>query len=364
LSTPCAAVNERTENAGHGAVFFQAAAATAPRGVRLEPWVGAEGLGIIGFTERASGESDADAAARLGDAMGLAMLAPPSSLDVASARGELLRAGGDGPHALLEALLESLAPAHLGALAPRGTSTSLQAASREAVAARQRELLRLPHRLAVLSPTTASDAAFVTRSLSRWLKSPDGQHPSPCEAEVGPPTRGEVTVAPGVAPEGAYLAFRVPSKFAAEASLLAELLNAPGGMLARTLSEPDLVGAARARLFGTTSARALVVQLSAFEGREQEALTRVQTLFARLATGAGPSAPEIEAAVTRLRTSRRLAALDPRYRLLELLEAAPAAAVDPNGVRKLVSTLRPEAAIVARTITRPSTGTGKTPTSR
>jgi hypothetical protein len=365
VTTPCATVSERTDNVGHAAVLFAAAAAKATRAVRLEPWVGAEGLGILGFAERAAGEADAETAARLGDALGQALVAPPSAVDVATARAELLKAAGFEPHPLLDALLENLAPGHVGALAPRGNVTSLQAASREAVLARQRELLRLPHRLAILSPTNANDAGGATRALSRWLKTPDAPRPSPCESEVSPPLRGDLSLAPGDAPEGNYVAFRISPKFGNEASLLAELLNLPGGALARTLADPDLAGAARALVFGTASARALVVQVSAFEGREQEALTRIQKLFERLASGAVLTPAEIEAAVARHRSARRLAALDPRYRLVQLLEPAAVPAVDATALRRLTASLRPEAAVIGRVGARatPAPG-GKNPTSR
>jgi hypothetical protein len=156
----------------------------------------------------------------------------------------------------------------------------------------------------------------------------------------------------GTATEGSYIAFRIPAKAGAEASLLAELLNLPGGALARTLADPDLVGAARALVFGTSSARALVVQVSAFEGRETEALSRVQRLFERLASGGVLVAAEVEAAIGRQRTARRLAALDPRYRLVQLLEAPPVA-VDAPGLKRFAQSLRPDAAIVARSTTRP-----------
>jgi hypothetical protein len=370
VSTPCAAMTERADNAGHAAVLLGAAAARTNGNVRLEPWVGAEGLGILGFAERAAGETDAEAAARLGDALGQALVAPPDALEVATARGELLKGAGIEPHPLLDALLESLAPGHVGALAPRGSATSLQAASREAVLARQRDLLRLPHRLAVLSSTDAADAAFVTRSLSRWLKAPDPRRASPCESEISAPVRGELSLTAGssAAPEGSYMAFRIPAKSGAEASLLAELLNLPGGALARALADPDLVGAARALVFGGSSARAFVVQVSAFDGREQEALSRIQKLFERLSSGGILTSAEIETALGRQRTARRLAALDPRYRLVQLLEPSPAAPVDAAALRRLASNLRPELAVIARSVTRaagsPSGVGGKTPTSR
>lgn len=367
VATPCAATSERAENAGHAAVLFAAAAARSSRAVRLEPWVGAEGLGLFGFTERGPGETDAEAATRLGDALGQALLAPPSALEVATARADLLKLAGGEPRVLLDALLENLAPGHVGALAPRGSVTSLQAASREAVLARQRELLRLPHRLAILSPTNATDAAGVTRALARWLRMPDPPRPSPCDSELTPPLRGELSLTEGGAPEGSYLAFRVAPKWGSEVGLLAELLNLPGGALARALAEPELLGAARALVFGGVSARALVVQISAFEGREAEALSRIQKLFERLSSGGVLTSTEIDQALQRLRSARRLAALDPRYRLVRLLDPAPTSPTDAAALRRFTSTLRPDTAVVGRALVRvsPTPAPGrKTPTSR
>lgn len=350
VASACATSTERADNAGQAAVLLAAAASGGTaRGVRLEPWLGAEGVGLVGFAERQAGESDADAATRLGDALGRALVAPPSAADIASARGELIKASGSDPHPLLDGLLDALAPGHFGALAPRGTTSSLQSASREAVFARQRELLRLPHRVAVLSPTNASDAAALTRSLARWLKSPDAPRPSACDTEVTAAARGEVALAPGASTrEGSYVAFRLPAKSGAEAAVLAEVLNLPGGALARAMAEPELLGAARALVFGTSSARALVVQVSAFEGRDAEALSRVQKLFERLSSGGVLATDELQPVLAKSKTARRLAALDPRFRLLQLLEAAPAPVVDAAALRRLAANLRPEAAVLAR----------------
>jgi hypothetical protein len=369
-AAPCAAMTERAENAGHAALFLLAASAGAPQGVRLEPWVGAGGVGLLGFVERAAGETDAQAAARLGDALGQALVVGPSAQEVANARDELVRAAGGDPHPLWDGLLDALAPGHFGALAPRGSVTSLQAASREAILARQRELLRLPHRLAVLSPAKANETALLGAHFARWLKSPEPLRPSPCGGEVSPPARGELRLASGASAEGSYLAFRISPKASSEASLLAELLNLPGGALERALADPELVGAARALSIGSSSARALIVQMSAFEGREAEALSRIQKLFERLAAGGVLTGADIEAAAARQRAAHRFAALDPRLRLMQLLEPVPAPA-DANALRRLAASLRPEAAIIAHATprgpaapARPSAATPSKPPAR
>jgi hypothetical protein len=108
----------------------------------------------------------------------------------------------------------------------------------------------------------------------------------------------------------------------------------------------------------------LVVQISAFEGREQEALLRVQKLFERLASGGVLVPAEVEAALSRQRTTRRLATLDPRYRLVQLLEPSPTAAIDAVALRRLAASLRPEAAVIARSAPRQASPSGKTPSSR
>ena len=365
VTFPCAAASERASTTGHASVLVAAASQSRELRVRLEPWLGSSGVGLLGFTERAPGETEAETSARLGDALGRALVAPPSALDVASARALLLQAQGEAPHSLLEALLESLAPGHVGALAPQGTASSLQAASREAVLARQRELLRQSPSLAVLTPGSSGDAAFVSRSLSRWLESPDTARSSPCAVEVGPAARSELSLATDpAAPEGSYVAFRIPAKAGAEATVLAELLNLPGGALARAMSEAELVGAARALVFGTSSARAFIVQVSGLEGRELEAVSRVQKLFERLAAGGVLTAAELDSALSKRRNVLRLAALDPRQRLLQLLEPA-AAAPDAAALRRFAALLRPESAIVARSTARPAASSaGKSPASR
>jgi hypothetical protein len=56
---------------------------------------------------------------------------------------------------------------------------------------------------------------------------------------------------------------------------------------------------------------------------------------------------EIEAALARQATAQRLAALDPRYRLVQLLEPE-APPPDAAALRRLAASLRPESAILAR----------------
>jgi hypothetical protein len=365
VTFPCAAASERAGTAGHASVLLAAASQNRELRVRLEPWLGGSGVGLLGFTERAPGETEAETSARLGEALGRALVSPPPAIDIATARAALIQSLGETPHPLLEALLESLAPGHVGALAPQGSATSLQAASREAVLSRQRELLRQAPRVAVLTPGSSGDAAFVSRSLARWLESPDAPRAAPCSTDVGPAARSELSmVANADAPEGSYVAFRISPKASLEASVLAELLNLPGGALARAMAEPELVGAARALVFGTSSARALIVQVSALEGRELEAVSRVQKLFERLAAGGVLTAADLESALGKRRHAQRLAVLDPRQRLLQLLEPVPAPP-DAAALRRFVALLRPEAAIIARSTARlPTSSAGKSPASR
>jgi len=349
VMNPCAQVAEGEDNAGQAALVMTAAAAgVSEPGIRVEPWIGADGVGLVGFAERRSGDSGRVTAERLADALGHALIAPPSAAEVANARGDSIKTLGSDAHPLLDALLQTLAPGHFGALAPRGSVVSLQAASREAVLLRQRELLRQPHRVAVFSPTNSQDGSALVQRLGRWLKSPDPLRNSPCESEIAAPLRSEIALGSAAEiREGSYLGFRLPRQAALEASALAELLNLPGGALAQALAEPELLGVARALTFGTRSARVLVVQVSAFAGREAEALLRVQKLLERVASGGVLVSADIERALERQRQARRLAALDPRVRLLDLLNATPALA-DVASIRKLAASLRPEAAVVAR----------------
>ncbi len=364
VSFGCAAADEDAQRAGRAALFV-AAAANQRAQVRIEPWIGGGGVGLMGFTERAPGETEAAAAERLGDELGRALVAPPSAVEVAAARAELLKLDGDTPRPLLERVFELLAPGASGALSPRGTGTSLQAASREAVLSRQRELLRQLPGLAVITPGSTADAALVGSSLARWLQTPDALRPSPCAAEVSWPSRAELSLQGDAAEaEGSYLAFRVPGRSGAEAGVLAELLNLPAGALARAMAEPDLAGAARALTFGTNSARAFVVQVSAFEGREIEALSRMQKLFERLASGGALTTPDLEAALARRRSRQQSAELDARHRLAQLQDPSPPAP-DAAALRRFMALLRPSSAIVARSGTaRAPADAGKSTPSR
>ncbi len=363
-SVPCAANTERSEAAGAGALFLRAAALGGSRDpdLRLEPWVGAGGIGLVGYATQRRGESAAALGRRLGDALGRAFIAPPASIDVAAARESLEAALGSKPRPGFEALLEALTPTHAAVLAPLGTFRALDGASRESVLARQRELLRLPHRIAVLSPTNESDASALVASASRWLESGETLRSSPCGLDVATPAPSDILLtATGDEPEGSYLGFRVAPELDAELGLLAELLNASNGLLARALSDGEVVGAARALPLGTRAARALVIQFRAFDGKEQEALARLKALFERLASGTAIPEPELETALRQSRARHHGAALDPRYRLITLHDGEAPAPADETAFRKLLLALRPESAIFAHPAAR---GAEKSPATR
>jgi hypothetical protein len=251
----------------------------------------------------------------------------------------------------LDAVLGALAPGQLGALAPLGSVQSLQGVSREAVLARQRELARGPHVLSILTPTTTEDAAPITRSVERWLQGPDAARGA-C-VEPSRPRAGEIALqSADEAREGGYFAYRLAPGDLRAAQALVELFNAPGGALSRALSTPDQVGAARALQFGTESAQALVIQVVGFEGRQAEAMARVQKLIDGVQTGGIFSAAELEAALAKRRKADWLAALDPRVRLAAIRDSStpedprqrPA---DAAALRRLMASLRPERAVVA-----------------
>lgn len=359
IFSPCAGIAERPDNVGAAALWASAAvAATADSdGIRLEPWIGQQGIGVLGFVKPAAGEPVADAAARLGDALGRALIEPPSAVDVATARESLLAAVGRESRPLLDAVLSALSPGQVGALTPMGSAQSLQSTSREAVLARQRELARGQHVVSILTPTSKEDGAALVKSVERWLTGPEasrGQCPEPSR-----PRASEIVLQTADdAREGGYVGYRLPTDDLRATQALVELFNAPGGALARALSSPDQVGAARALQFGTESAQALVIQVVGFAGRQAEAMARVQRLIESAQAGGLFSAAEIEAALAKRRKADWLAALDPRFRLGAL--RAPGAPEDPRlkpvdaaALRRLISSLRPDRAVVARSEPRP-----------
>ena len=102
------------------------------RGVTLQPWIAADGVGIIAHGPRWPGETLADMTARIAEAIARPLAALPFSAPAfASARASLLERVGDGVSTdgrALGALASALVPGHPSWLAPLGAWEELASA--------------------------------------------------------------------------------------------------------------------------------------------------------------------------------------------------------------------------------------------
>lgn len=329
LASPCGTRMESDSDAGLTATVLHALAARRARGtdVGIEPWVTPDGAGLFAHAPRRPGESLRAHAERVAATLARTLFGfRLSSQEVALARADLLaRLGGD-PAPGYWLALDALAPHKPSLLEPRGTWPSLSEAATLDPEARRHLLIEGPLRLAVIANSEESQAAVVEETLGRWL--------GPTRTEKTCPTAPRPAVRSGeMSVESAPEARAVPKAYVAvplptvdygppeEAILTELLLNRRGGWLEQALAAQGLVSRARARILGGSRAAALVIEVSALEGKGQKAVAQVRGLFERLAQG-GATARDLEASSRAYRDERLALELDPRERLVELWRGA------------------------------------------
>jgi hypothetical protein len=356
LGSPCATLTESADDAGASALLVRsiALAHAESEGVHVEPWISANGVGLLAHGSRASpDEPPARQAERVANALGRALSG--SRVDVtaaAAARAELEVDLNPQVQPLWSTALGVLAPRRVSALDPRGTWQSVTSIPIHSVEFRRLAFIRGPLRLAVLANGAAADAN-VELGLERWLK-PERRGQSRCPAS--PPlvaSTGEYIVDTQGASQGSRALVAVPIAPAANEGLPVEaewtlhLLNRRSGWLDRSVRLPGVAVAAEALLVGGTNGGALIVQVSAPEGRTREAVAQVRALFGRLADGA-VSAEDVQLARSDAADEQAAAATDPRHRIISLwLGRGPVAPPDLASLRRFQhQTLAPERHVV------------------
>jgi hypothetical protein len=356
LGSPCATLSESADDAGASALLVRsiALAHAESDGVRVEPWISGDGLGLLAHGSRAApDESPARQAERVASALGRALSG--SRIDAtaaATARAELEVDLNPQGQPLWSTALGVLAPRRMSALDPRGTWQSVTSIPLHSVEFRRLAFIRGPLRLAVLANGAAADAN-VELGLERWLK-PErrGQMrcPAPPPLTVG---SGEYVVETQGGPPGTRALVAVPiapslgEGLPVEAEWTLHLLNRRGGWLDRAVRVPGVAAAADALLVGGTNGGALIVQVAAPEGKAREAVAQVRALFGRLADGA-VSADEVQLARSDAAEEQAAAATDPRHRIISLwLGRGPAAPPDLASLRRFQrQTLAPDRHVV------------------
>lgn len=322
LGSPCGTLAESNDDAGQSALALTLAARASTADVSLEPWLTSDAVGLLAHAARKPFETPTEQAERIARALAQALTERDlSGGALAVAQSELFTALGGAPRPGYARLLDALSPEHSAWLEPRGTWASVALANRDSVAARARDLLRGPLRVAVLGNEDEAQARAGAEALERWF-APWRDDPRRCQTSSQRSARsGELSLAivDSSANESAYFGVSFPSRldYELEAEAFVTRLNAADGPLSRALAAEHLSAAAEAKVVGGGRAAALVVELHATDDEARPAVLVVRRVLDRLTSA--PWGNEDFARVLRETEQRALgSALNPRRRIVDL----------------------------------------------
>ncbi len=345
VASPCGTSSESEDDAGLGALAVTAAAGAAGDAgddVALEPFVAADGLGVVARGRRRAGELGADLARRVAKTLAKRLLVDPLA-DGALAAARLRLGGADAAGAPAFAhLARTLAPKHPALVAPTGIPDALLHASDAQARTRLDGLRHGPLRAAALVPGDAADARALAAALDRWVpRSFGGAAPACADPGTPPPPKPGTYVKEGASPE-AWLAWPLaatPADLSA-ADAFARWLDAAA--LPRALA--GLARNASARVVGAPRAPFLVVHVATADAALDGAVAQIRALVDRLQHGLAET--DARAALALAATGARDDALDPRRRVVASFRGArPAPTLD--GVRAIATALHDDALVIA-----------------
>ena len=336
LASPCGTASESGDDAGVHEVLMRALAhkRSGVAGVQLEPWITPDAVGLLAHATRASGgETPAELARRVGDALGRALVAARlSGSDVAEMKAELLGEIGPAGQRGYFALLDAASGGHPSWLDPRGTWRAVSTTLTSTADARRRVWVGGPLRLAVLANAKAEQADAAGNALERWLRPYRGEPATcPSAARVAPGQSEQSVETARPEHVRAHLAYPV-STASRDAEWTVHLMNRERGWLEQSLG-PSGELRARAALLGGKARAALVIEIIAPEAERVRAVGQVRALLQSLARG---SATEADAELARRHFEARDAerALDPRGRVVDAWRGAPAPRADLSSLRR------------------------------
>ncbi len=359
LASPCGTLAEANGDAGAGAAVATAAAALASRGASdalVEPFVAADGVGILAHGPAHPGESPQRHARRLADLAARAFGA--DAIDTESlvrARISLLARSSETDARALAALGAALAPGHPSWVEATGTSFGLGSSTEEALLERISALRAGPLRVAVLANDDPAQADAAVRAVDRWIvRRPGDSRTCPTVPAVAPPRAGTYAVGlTNPAASEALLALPVaddgPTRNAA--TWMAAALDGPGGLLERVLGPGDtgapLASEWNAAVLGGPHSPVLVVRLVASDASLDSAVAQTRALLDRLRQGALKPEDRARAASSLGRDSLS-SRLDPRGRLIQLWRSGtPPAVPSLDDLRAFAAAaLRDEALVI------------------
>lgn len=338
IASPCGTDGETDADAGLTALYAVATAemAKSTPEARVEPWIVADGAGLLVHGPALAGETAAAQARRLADVVARSFAADPITLSsIARARGELLRhdAHSDGP--AFAVLASAIAPGHASWFQPSGRDDTLARSSDAAVIARAQSLRAGPLRVAVLANVDAAQGDAALRAVDRWIdrRPTDTRDTRACRASTPAalPRPGTYTIEPraGAAPE-VYLAFPLPAgdeRARSAATIVAAALDGDGGLLEKALAASSLARSWSARVVGWPRAPALVVRVVSTHTALDGAVMQTRALVDRVKK-AGLAPADHERGTTAASHEALVSALDPRARVVATWrgEALPSAA--------------------------------------
>ncbi|MBX3205534.1 MAG: hypothetical protein KF764_10735 [Labilithrix sp.] len=341
VGSPCGTEDETEADAGLTALFAAAAAdgAKTSADVRVEPWVAADGAGVLVHGPALAGETASAHARRLADIAARSFAAEPiTSAALGRARADLLRRDARGDGSALSVLGSALSPQHPAWIVPWGSSEPLARSSDGAVVLRAQSLRSGPLRVAVLANADASQADAAVRAADRWVaRRTTAARACRVPAGAAPPRPGTyaATPRPGSIPE-AYLAFPFPPGDEAAhgaAMLVAAALSEGDDALLDTAlgGAAPLAREASARVLGWPRAPALVVRIVAAQASLDAAVMQARALIDRLHQGGLPASDFERAKAARAKTALATA-LDPRSRVVATWRGEPVTATTPTRV--------------------------------
>jgi hypothetical protein len=321
LASPCGTDDESDSDSGLTALVATAMASSdAHDDVRVEPWIAADGAGIVVHGPRHEDESLEGQGMRLANVAAKNFTAEPT---FARARADLLRRPTDPAFGTLA---NAMAPQHASWFLPIGTTETIARVSDGAASLRAHALRGGPLRFAMLANGDRGQIEAAVRAADRWVPRKTGES-RVCRppATVSPPRPGTYAAPfrPGSSPE-AVLAFPLwPTDDLRSAQVLAFALDGEGGFLERALTGLSATGSAR--VLGAPRAPALVVRITGTQASLDGAVQQARATLDRVRAGA-IAAADVERATQRLARAQLMTALDPRARLIATWRGEPAVA--------------------------------------
>ena len=335
LASPCGAADEGPLDAGASALGALAASSLSHRSADLpvDPWVTAEGVGVLVHASPEAGEDPTALARRVASAAARSFTGETPARDsIADARATTLAQieRTAGPHgAVMGGLLGALAPEHPSQLFALGPFARVAALAVPSVTGRWQSLANGPLRMAVLANGSDAQASAAFDAADHWL--------APRVAPRACTQVSDAALRPGryetELPAGAELAHAlVAVNIAARgqpghelAQIAAYLLGGERGLVQTALDHTPLPAVAAVRVLGGARSAAIVIDVRAPQTALDDAVTEVKALLARLGQE-GPPDQAIEAARAKKQRADQDASFDPRSRLVKLWLGEPRAA--------------------------------------